>query len=93
MFHDVVEMLHWTDPRYRTEWDAGLHLHPHDFFDMHKALGRPLTDVEWAAVWRRHPVNKLSWRKYNAPELRADPTTGVAHFIKEPLTRTTSAPR
>lgn len=89
MFHDVVEMLYWTDPRYASEWDAGLHLHPRDFFHVHRALGRPVTDEEWAAVRHEYPVNKLSWRKYNAPELRADPTTGIARFIAEPLAAST----
>lgn len=85
MFHDFIEMLYWADERYRQEWDAGLHLHPGFAFDVHKALGKPLTDEEWAGVRHRHPVNKLSWRKYNAPELRADATAGVSRFIAEPL--------
>ncbi|MFD1721771.1 capsular polysaccharide synthesis protein [Amnibacterium endophyticum] len=84
-FHDVVEMLYWTDPRYRAEWDAGLHLHPREMFELHRALGRALSDEEWAAVRHAHPVNKLSWRKYNAPELRDDPATGIARLVAEPL--------
>ncbi|RIX28274.1 hypothetical protein D1781_12525 [Amnibacterium setariae] len=85
MFHDVVEMLYWTDPRYRAEWDAGMHLRPDRAFDCHKTLGRSVTDEEWRAVRRRSPINKLSWRKYNAPELRADPTSGIARLMAEPL--------
>lgn len=84
-FHDVVEMLYWTDPRYREEWDAGLAIHPGWAFELHGALGRPVSDEEWTDVRRRHPVNKLSWRKYNAPELRDDPATGIARFVAEPL--------
>jgi hypothetical protein len=85
MFHDVVEMLYWTDDRYRHEWDAGLSLAPTNAFDCHKALGRSVTDEEWSAVRQRSPINKLSWRKYNAPELRADPTTGVSRLMAEVL--------
>lgn len=82
-FHDVVEMLYWTDERYRREWDAGRHTAPTGAFDLQRTLGRSVSDAEWAAVRSRNPVNKLSWRKYNAPELRSDPTTGIARLIAE----------
>jgi hypothetical protein len=84
-FHDTVEMLYWTDAQYRADWDRALRIHPGTLFDCHKALGHPVTDDEWAQVRHAHPINKLSWRKYNAPELRADPTTGVSRFIAEPI--------
>lgn len=91
MFHDVVEMLYWTDERYRRDWDAGLHLHPGRCFDVHHALGTALTDADWADVRHAQPINKLSWRKYNAPELRSDPSTGVSRLMAEPLGRAAAA--
>jgi hypothetical protein len=84
-FHDTVEMLYWTDARYRDDWDHGLHIHPKELFDCHKALGRSVTDDEWNRVRHAQPINKLSWRKYNAPELRSDSSTGVARLMAEPL--------
>ncbi|MFJ6417039.1 capsular polysaccharide synthesis protein [Paeniglutamicibacter sp. NPDC091659] len=81
MFHDIVEMLYWTDARYRNDWDTGLYLHPREALEMNKSLGRRLADHEWFDIRRRSPVNKLTW-KFDQSKL-GDPTTGVARLVSE----------
>lgn len=81
MFHDFIEMLYWTDRRYRREWDAGLYLHPREALAMNSALHRPVADHEWFDLRRRSPINKLTW-KFNKAKLD-DPRTGVARLLSE----------
>lgn len=81
MFHDFVEMLYWTDARYKNEWDVGLYMHPREALEMNKALGRRVSKEEWFDLRRRSPVNKLTW-KFDSTKLN-DPNTGIARLLAE----------
>lgn len=81
MFHDIVEMLYWTDERYRSEWDAGLYLHPREALKLNKALGRRVAEHEWFDLRHRSPINKLTW-KFDQAKAK-DPTTAVARLLAE----------
>lgn len=81
MFHDFVEMLYWTDERYRQEWDSGLHLHPGEALALLRSLGKTITDEDWQELRNRSPINKLSW-KFSEDYL-SDPLSGVSRLLAE----------
>lgn len=61
-FHDIVEMLYWTDDRYRAEWDRGLFLHPREALEVGKNLTKKVPEHEWLDLLQRSPINRLSWK-------------------------------
>ncbi|MBB2893820.1 capsular polysaccharide synthesis protein [Flexivirga oryzae] len=80
MFHDIVEMLYWVDDRYRSDWDAGLALHPRAALAIKRELANPITDVLWDDLLTRSPVNKLTWKF--RPEALENPRTAVSRLLR-----------
>lgn len=79
MYHDVIEMLYWTDERYRSEWDAGLLLHPREALVISRKRNVPVSDAEWADLLDRSPLYKLSWKF--KPEALESPDTPISRVI------------
>lgn len=90
MFHDIVEMLYWSNPRYRQHWNEGAKVHPRAALALHGMLARSVSDEEWSTAVRASPIHKLNWKI--TPRDLDDPTTGLARVLAGQVENVDTAP-
>ena len=62
MWHDIVEMLYWTDPLYARAWDDMRKIHPREALGVLGELEKPFDQERYDELVRASGVHKLTYK-------------------------------
>lgn len=60
MWHDIVEMLYWTDPLYKRAWDSMTKIHPRTALALLGELERPFDQQRFDEILSGSGIHKLT---------------------------------
>lgn len=60
MWHDIVEMLYWTDNEYRSAWDGLPRVHPRPALALLSELEKPYDRIRYAEILAASGIHKLT---------------------------------
>ncbi|WP_455602981.1 capsular polysaccharide synthesis protein [Acinetobacter pecorum] len=62
MYHDIVEMLYWTDEEYKNEWDNMLKIHPRKALQLNQSLAKEFNLERFNEIINDFFIHKLTYK-------------------------------
>lgn len=62
MYHDIIEMLYWTDEKYKLEWDNMYKVHPKKALALNNNLTKPFDLDQFISITNDYFIHKLTYK-------------------------------
>lgn len=62
MYHDIVEMLYWTDPEYKKCWDNMVKTHPRAALELNNNLANSFDEKKYHSILKNSYIHKLTYK-------------------------------